>query len=83
MLQNPSVKTWLAGVEPAWTLPDQASFAALHEPPSPMAGPIRLAADLTQAEVQQSAVALNACTSRPLSIRKWIGAQLKLDNQRA
>ena len=55
----------------------------LHEPPSPMAGSIRLAADLTQAEVQQSAVALNACTSRPLSIRKWIGAQLKLDNQRA
>jgi hypothetical protein len=22
MLQNPSVKTWLAGVEPAWTLLD-------------------------------------------------------------
>jgi hypothetical protein len=60
MLQNSSVKTWLAGVEPAWTLLDQASFTALHEPPSPMAGPIRLAADLTQAEVQQSAVARNA-----------------------
>jgi hypothetical protein len=33
MLQNPSVKTWLAGVEPAWTLLDQASFTALYEPP--------------------------------------------------
>jgi hypothetical protein len=60
MLQNSSVKTWLAGVEPAWTLLDQASFAALHEPPSPMAGPIRLAADLTQDEIRQSAVARNA-----------------------
>jgi hypothetical protein len=54
MLQNPSVDTWLAGVEPAWMLLDQASFAALHEPP------IRLATDLTQAEVQQSTVARNA-----------------------
>jgi hypothetical protein len=52
MLQNPSVKTWLAGVEPAWTLLDQASFAALHEPPSLIAGPIRLAADLTQDEIR-------------------------------
>ena len=48
------------GVEPAWTLLDQASFAALREPPSPTAGPIRLAADLTQEEVEQSAVARNA-----------------------
>ena len=59
MLQNPSVKTWLAGVEPPWTLLDQASFAALREPPSPIAGPIRLAADLTQEELQQSPVARN------------------------
>ncbi len=60
MLQNPSVKAWLAGVEPAWTLLDQASFAALHEPPSPMGGPIRLATDLTQEEIRQSAVARSA-----------------------
>ena len=32
MLQNPSVKHWLGGVEPAWTLLDQASWAALREP---------------------------------------------------
>jgi hypothetical protein len=30
MLQNPSVKAWLAGVEPAWTLLDKASFTALY-----------------------------------------------------
>jgi hypothetical protein len=60
MLQNRSVKTWLAGVEPAWMLLDQASFRALHEPPSPMAGPIRLATDLTEEEIMQSAVVQNA-----------------------
>lgn len=60
MLRNPSVMNWLGGVEPAWTLLDQASFTALHRPPSPSAGPIRLAFDLTFEEVQQSAVARNA-----------------------
>ena len=60
MLQNLSVKSWLGGVEPAWTLLDQASFAALNGPPSPRAGPIRLATDLTQEEAQRSAVARNA-----------------------
>ena len=60
MLGNPSVRTWLDGVEPVWTLLDQASFFALRHPPSPTAGPIRLAADLTQDELQRSAVARNA-----------------------
>jgi hypothetical protein len=59
MLQNPSIKSWLGGVEPAWTLLDQASFAALHRPPSPTAGPIRLASDLKHEEVLQSAAPLN------------------------
>lgn len=59
-LQHPSVQRWLGGVEPAWTLLDQASFVALHRPPSPMAGAIRLGTDLTHDEVQQSAVARNA-----------------------
>ena len=59
-LQNPAVKTWLGGVEPAWTLLDRTSFAALHRPPSPAAGAIRLAYDLTYDEVQQSAVVRNA-----------------------
>jgi hypothetical protein len=60
MLENPSVRNWLDGIEPAWTLLDQASFDALRHPPSPRAGPIRLAADLAYDEVQQSAVARNA-----------------------
>ena len=60
MLQNPSVRNWLGGIEPAWTLLDQASFNALRRPPSPTAGPIRLAADLADGDIQQSAVARNA-----------------------
>ena len=60
MLQNPSVRNWLGGIEPAWTLLDLASFDALRRPPSPTAGPIRLAADLADDEIQQSAVARNA-----------------------
>jgi hypothetical protein len=60
MLQNPSVRNWLGGIEPAWTLLDLASFNALRRPPSPTAGPIRLAADLADDEIQQSAVARNA-----------------------
>lgn len=60
MLQNPAVRNWLGGVEPAWLLLDIASLHALRRPPSPLGGPIRLAADLTADEIQQSAVARNA-----------------------
>jgi hypothetical protein len=59
VLQDPLVRRWLGGVEPAWTLLDQGSFAALGRSPSPAAGPIRLASDLTREEIQQSAVARN------------------------
>ena len=59
MLQNPTVKQWLGGVEPAWTLLDSDSFNALRHPPLPSTGPILLAADLTDQELQQSAVARN------------------------
>jgi len=60
ILQDPSVQRWLGGIEPAWTLLDQASFTALHGPPSQMAGPIRLATDLTPDEIRQSTIARNA-----------------------
>ena len=60
VLQNPAAQRWLGGIEPAWTLLDQASFKALHGPPSQQAGPIRLATDLTHDETHQSAVARNA-----------------------
>jgi len=66
MLQSPSVKKWLGGIEPAWTLLDYDSFVALRHPPSPGKGPIRLAADLTPEEVQQSAVAeMPSCSCVP------------------
>jgi hypothetical protein len=60
VLQDESVKRWLGGLEPAWTLLDCDSFTALRGPPSPTTGPIRLATNLTQDEIQQSAVARNA-----------------------
>ena len=60
MLDNPSVKKWLGGVEPAWTLLSQDSFHALRKPPSPTEGSIRLANNLTPDEIHQSAVARNA-----------------------
>ena len=60
MLQNPAVKLWLGGIEPAWTLLDYESFNALRNPPSPGDGPIRLEANLTRDEIQQSSVARNA-----------------------
>jgi hypothetical protein len=59
MLQNPSVRTWLGGIEPAWTLLDQASFDALQRPPHPIRGPIRLTYDLPVEDIQRSAVARN------------------------
>jgi hypothetical protein len=63
ILHNPSVERRLGGVEPAWTLLDQPSFAALREPP-PTAGAIRLIVDLTHDEFQQSAVARNTLLLR-------------------
>ncbi len=60
MLQNASVRNWLGGIEPAWTLLDPASFSALQKPPSSPAGAIRLATDLSPDEIGKSAVARNA-----------------------
>ena len=60
MLQNPSVRTWLGDVVPAWTLLDQAGFSELRHPPHPRNGPIRLATDLSPEEICLSAIARNA-----------------------
>jgi hypothetical protein len=62
MLQNPSVRTWLGDVVPAWSLLDQAGFSALRHPPHPRNGPIRLATDLSPEEIGLSAIARNALT---------------------
>jgi hypothetical protein len=60
MLQDPVIAKWLGGIEPAWTMLDERSLAALRHPPSPVFGPIRLAADLTPDEIQQSSLARTA-----------------------
>jgi hypothetical protein len=60
ILQNPSLKRWLGGIDPAWTLLDRASTAALRHPPSQPAGAIRLASNFSPDEIATSAVARNA-----------------------
>ncbi len=61
MLDNTSVKAWLGGVEPVWTLLDYASFSALVTASEPPNGPVRLAVDLTAAELALSPVVRNMC----------------------
>ena len=77
--RNTSVKRWLGGLEPAWTLLDYGSFTALRDPPSPTTGPIRLATDLTQDEIEQSAVARNALI---LLLAASVGLQVEDDFDR-
>jgi hypothetical protein len=60
LLENPEVRLWLNGVEPAWTLLDFDSFNALHEEPSANNHAIRLEANLSGAELSGSAVTANA-----------------------
>lgn len=59
MLQNPSVRNWLGGIVPAWTLLDQDSFEALRKPPSSGTSVITLAPDFSPDEIGQSAVTRN------------------------
>jgi hypothetical protein len=59
-LENPAVRRWLGGVEPAWTMLEFDSFNALHEEPTASNPAIRLEANLTGAEISQSAVTANA-----------------------
>lgn len=58
-LNSPAVRTWLDGVLPAWTLLDHDSVAALRYGSGPRAQAIRLARDLSPAELAQSAVTRN------------------------
>ncbi len=51
---------WLDGVEPAWTVLEPARWEALMREPSPENGAVRLAVDLTDAELAQSAMVRNA-----------------------
>jgi hypothetical protein len=58
-LQDPQVRQWLDGVEPAWTLLTLDSFLALRQQPSAVQTAIRIANDLNTDEVASSAVARN------------------------
>ena len=58
-LQDPQVRRWLDGVEPAWTLLTFDSLRALRQEPSAVATAIRIANDLNADEIASSAVARN------------------------
>jgi hypothetical protein len=59
-LENPEVRRWLNGVEPAWTMLEFNSLNALCYEPSASNHAIRLEANLTQTECSGSAVTANA-----------------------
>jgi hypothetical protein len=58
-LENPEVRRWLNGVEPAWTMLEFGSFNALHDEPSGNNNAIRLEPKLTATELSAAAVAVN------------------------
>src|SRR6201987_4803925 len=58
-LQNPEVRRWLNGVEPAWPVLEFDSFNALHDEPSASNPAIRLEPNLTTTEISGSAVTAN------------------------
>jgi hypothetical protein len=59
-LENPEVRRWLNGVEPAWKILDYDSFNALRHEPSGNNHAIHLEPDLADAEICGSAVTTNA-----------------------
>jgi hypothetical protein len=59
-LENPEVRLWLNGVEPAWTMLDFDSFNALHDEHSASNPAIRFEPNLTATEISASAVTTNA-----------------------
>src|SRR3954447_392915 len=58
-LQDPQVRRWLDGIEPAWTLLTFDSLLALRQEPSAVATAIRIANNLNTDEIASSAVARN------------------------
>src|SRR5947208_565311 len=58
-LQDPQVRQWLDGVEPAWTLLSLDSLRSLRQEPSAVQTTIRIANDLGTGEIAGSAVARN------------------------
>jgi hypothetical protein len=60
LLQNPEVRRWLNGIEPAWTMLEFDSLNALHDEPSASNRAIRLEPNLAEAEMSGSAIVANA-----------------------
>jgi hypothetical protein len=58
-LQDPQVRQWLDGIEPAWTLLTFESLRALRQEPSAVQTAIRIANDLGADEIAGSPVARN------------------------
>ena len=58
-LQDPQIRGWLDGVEPAWTLLTFESLRALRREPSAAQTAIRIANDLSVGEIAASPVARN------------------------
>src|SRR6476659_1659107 len=58
-LQDPQVRRWLDGIEPAWTLLTFDSLRALRQEPSAVATTIRIANDLNGHEIRGCAVTRN------------------------
>src|SRR5262249_43671093 len=58
-LQDPQIRGWLDGGEPAWTLLTFESLRALRRAPSPAQTAIRMASDLSVGEIAGSPVARN------------------------
>ena len=61
LLQNPEVRRWLNGVEPAWTMLDFDSFNALLDEPSASNDAIRLEANRPDSELSGSAIVAMRC----------------------
>src|SRR5712672_4230363 len=59
-LENPEVRRWLNGVEPAWTMLEFNSLNALRHEPSGSNRAIRLEPGLADVEIAGSAVTANA-----------------------
>jgi hypothetical protein len=58
-LQDPQVRQWLDGVEPAWTLLSLDSLRALRQEPSAVQTTVRIASVLGTDEIDGSPVARN------------------------
>jgi hypothetical protein len=56
-VQDPQMRKWLDGVEPAWTLLTFDSLLALRQEPSAVQTAIRIANDLNADEIAGSALA--------------------------